>query len=166
MWSSALGKHIRAVSSGPSSLALALGYFSMSQVVSWSGHNEQSLLPGAQRRSCKEQTCMRLEKEIPFRNNLRKTFKKWKKLPNGGLHTQHSVFICSKLILVICSLWFERPANLEPFFLVIRGPVLWPDVIATWTTTAALGDWSRVLRLNFPEKEHSALAWVTLSVQS
>lgn len=39
--------------------------------------------------------------------------------------TQHSVFISSNLILVICPLWFERPANLEPFFPVMRGPILW-----------------------------------------
>ena len=75
---------------------------------------------------------MKVEKKIPFRNNLRKTSRHGKNYLMWAWHTQHStMFICSKLILVTCSLWFESPASLKPPLLVVGGPIPWPDGIAT-----------------------------------
>ena len=135
-----------------------LGYFSKSQAISCSDHSEQSLLPehkeGLLRKS---RFGWGFEMKTSFRNNLRRTSRNGKNYPMWAWHTQHStMLICSQLILVTCSLWFERPASLEPFFLVIGRPMLWPDGVAAWPTTTALGRWHRVRRPSvFTEKEHS-----------
>lgn len=114
--------------------------------------------PRAQRGSSwKEQIWVRFEMKTSFRKNLRRASRNGKNYPMWAWHTQHStMFICSQLILVTCSLWFERPASLEPFFLVIGRPTLWPDKVAAWPTTTALGRWHRVRRPSvFTEKQHS-----------
>lgn len=134
----------------------------MSQAIFCSCYSEQALLPEAQRGSWKEQIWERFEKEIPFQNNLRKTSRNGRNYLMWVWHTQHStVFLCTKLILsfVLCDL--KALPILSHFFLAMRGLILGPDGIATWTITIALGSQHRTLRYSiFTQKEHQALSRV------
>ena len=138
-----------------------LGYFSKSQAISCSDHSEQSLLPehkeGLLRKS---RFGWGFEMKTSFRNNLRRTSRNGKNYPMWAWHSQHStMFICSQLILVTCSLWFERPASLEPFFLVIGRPTLWPDEWLPDPLPQPLGGGIGFGGLQFLQRKNTVSVW-------